>query len=223
MMRITHETYGQVFGTVYLALMTNLLLVVSGLPFVLTLVSTDPVRAWPVLAVLAPLAAPGVTAAFCVYRAFSAEGTVRVARTFVRAWRATFRRAFTVGAMVSAALVVLGVDVRATWTTTVGAVAIPVFVGLGVLAFAVGVVGLVAVAERPDARLRDLLKASLYLAVRRWYLTAVSLTTLGVLAGIVAARPAIGFGLAAAPLLYVVWANSQFALRPVLDRQPTAV
>jgi len=51
----------------------------------------------------------------------------------------------------------------------------------------------------------------------------VSLTTLGVLAGIVAARPAIGFGLAAAPLLYVVWANSQFALRPVLDRQPTAV
>ena len=33
----------------------------------------------------------------------------------------------------------------------------------------------------------------------------------------VAARPALGLGLGAAPLLYVVWANSRYALSPALD------
>jgi hypothetical protein len=34
---------------------------------------------------------------------------------------------------------------------------------------------------------------------------------------IVADRPAIGLGLVASPLLYAVWANSRFSLRPALD------
>jgi hypothetical protein len=72
-------------------------------------------------------------------------------------------------------------------------------------------------AERPAVRLRDALRASLYLAVRRWYLTALSLVVLVLLVQVVATRPAIGLGLVASPLLYVVWANSRFSLRPALD------
>ena len=42
-MRISHDTYSQVFGTVYVALMTNLLIVLACLPFVVGLLVTDPV------------------------------------------------------------------------------------------------------------------------------------------------------------------------------------
>jgi hypothetical protein len=62
------------------------------------------------------------------------------------------------------------------------------------------------------------LRCSVYLAVKRWYLTAVSLLVLGMLGALFATRPALAVGLAASPLLYVVWANSRFSLRPVLDR-----
>jgi len=207
-MRISHDTYSQVFGTVYVALMTNLLLVLACLPFVVVLVVTDPVRSWPLLA---------LCAAFAVFAAFSAEGTTAVARTFARSWRSVARRALAIGALVSGAVVVLGVDARAAWQSRVGAVAIPVIAVLVVLILATGLLALVAVVERPRARVRDLLRAALYLAVRRWYLTAASLLVLGLLATLVAARPALGLGLAAAPLLYVVWANSRYALLPILE------
>ncbi|PWD50668.1 hypothetical protein C8046_08375 [Serinibacter arcticus] len=70
--------------------------------------------------------------------------------------------------------------------------------------------------ERPDARLRDVLKVSLYLAVRRWYLTLVSLVVLGSLTLIFTEQPGFAVGLLAAPLLYAVWGNSRYSLRPVL-------
>ena len=220
-MRVTHRTYEQVFSTVYLALMTNLLLLTAGFGFVAVLVGTDVVRTWPLLMVLAPFTAPGLTAAFTVYARFSDDGAVQVVRTFSASWRATFRRATALGAMVTVAVVVLAVDVRAVWGSRVGAVAIPVFVTLAFLVVATGMLALVAIADRPDARLRDLVKASAYLGVRRWYLTAFSLAIGGVLVAVVAARPAVGLGLAAAPLLYAVWANCRFALRPVLDLTTT--
>jgi uncharacterized membrane protein YesL len=216
-MRPSLETYTQVFGTVYLALVTNLLLVLSGLPFVLVLVTTDPARSWPLLAVLAPVCAPGVVAAFTVFARHAADGTTSVVRTFVRAWRVAFRTAACIGATVSAALVVLGVDVRALAPSRAGALAVPALVVLVVLSVATGLLALVAAAERPTARTRDLLRASIYLAARRWYLTVVSLGALGLLGALLAAKPALALGLALTPLLYVAWANSRFALAPVLQ------
>ena len=65
-MRIKHETLGTVFDMVYVALMTNLLLVASCLPLVVGVLVTDPARSWPLLALVAPLCAPGVCAAFAV-------------------------------------------------------------------------------------------------------------------------------------------------------------
>jgi len=214
--RVSHHTYNQVFGTAYVALMTNFLLVIACLPFVIGLIATDPMKSWPILALVAPLCAPALCAAFVVFAAFSVDGTTAVVRTFVVAWRSVARRALTIGAAVTGALVVLGVDMRAVWESRLGAVAIPVLAILAVLVFATGMLALVAVAELPVARIRDLLRAALYLGVRRWYLTVFSLLVLGLLTALVAARPALGLGLGAAPLLYVVWANSRYALLPVL-------
>jgi len=74
----------------------------------------------------------------------------------------------------------------------------------------------VVLAERPTARLRDAGRASVYLAVRRWYFTGVSLVVLVLLVQVVAQKPALGLGILATPLLYVVWAGSRYSLRPAL-------
>ena len=67
MKTLAHGTYTMITGVVYLALITNLLLVLACLPLVLLLITTDPARSWPLLAVAAPLCAPGVSAAFATF------------------------------------------------------------------------------------------------------------------------------------------------------------
>jgi hypothetical protein len=242
-MRLRHDTIAAIFDTVHVALVTNLLLVLGGLPLVLLALTTDPARAWPLYALAAPLCAPGLCGVFAVMSGYSTgrsgsagrlaaphagptpaghaapgpgvgDGTLR---TFGRAWLATARPAMLWAAGATAVLVVLGVDARAAWGHRAGALALPVLAMLTVLTVATALLGLVTIAERPTARLRDVARACLYLSVRRWYLTTASLLVLALLAQFVAAHPALGLGLAAAPLLYVVWANTRYSLRPALD------
>lgn len=216
MSRISPDTYATVFSAAYLGMVTNVLLVVGSLPLVIVLLTTDTAMSWPIVAVLAPLAAPALAAAFAVFAAYSVDPTTGVIRTFVRSWRATFRRATTLGAIVVAALIVLGVDARAAWGRPVGIWALPALTVLVVLVVATGTLGLVLVAELPDGRLRDVLRAASFLAVRRWYLTLASLLVAALLLTLFTAKPALAMGFAAAPLLYVVWANSRYTLRRVL-------
>jgi uncharacterized membrane protein YesL len=210
-MRNRYET---IFGLVYLALMTNVLLVLSCLPMIAALLTTDPGRSWPLLALLAPGCAPGVCAAFAVLAAYTDDRSTPVAGTFLRAWRATFRRALALGGLTSAALVVLGVDVRAAWGHPIGAAVIPVLLVGMTLTVATALLVAVVLAEQPTVRLRDAGRVCLFLAVRRWYLTVVSLAVLALLHALLAGYPALALGLAATPLLYVVWANSRFTLVP---------
>jgi uncharacterized membrane protein YesL len=212
---------GAVFDVVYLALMTNTLLVAACLPLVLVLLTTDPGRSWPLLVLTAPLCAPALSAAFAVLARYSADGSTEVVTTFVRTWRTTARRALAVGGLATAVLLVLGVDIRAAWGRPVGALVIPLLAVAVVLVAATALLCLVVVAELPAAQLsggglRRAARASLYLAVRRWYLTLLSLVVLTVFEHLMASRPAFGLGLAATPLLYVIWANSRFTLRPAL-------
>ncbi|MEU7608126.1 hypothetical protein [Micromonospora sp. NPDC049204] len=216
-MRSRHHTMTAVFDGIYAALTTNVLLVLGCLPLVTLAFTTDAARSWPLYALTAPLCAPGLCAAFAVMSAYSAGDTGGVLRTYGRAWRATARPAMLWTAAAMTALVVLAVDARAAWGHRVGALALPVLATLIVLTVATALLGLVTLADRPTARLREVARTSVYLAVRRWYLTAVSLLVLVLLAQLLAARPAIALGLAAAPLLYVVWANSRFTLRAALD------
>ena len=216
MHRISHEMYATVFSVVYLGLMTNALLIVGCLPLLVVLLTTDTALSWPLVALATPLSTPAVAAAFAVFSAYSSDPGVGVVRTFARSWAAVFRRAATLGTMGAAALVVLGVDGRAAWGRPSGTWAVPALATLGVLVVATTMLGLVALAEVPRARLRDVLRACLALGVRRWYLTLGSLFVLALLLTLLTAKPAIAVGLATAPLLYVVWANGRYSLRPVL-------
>jgi uncharacterized membrane protein YesL len=208
------DTYEMVFGTVYTGLMTNVLLAVACLPLVVLVAATDPGVTWPYLALAAPLLGPALSAAFAVFAAFSSEGSTAVVRTFVRAWRRHLRRGLAIGALATGAVVVVAVDVVFFWGRTVGAVVIPVLVTLAVGAVLTAVLALAAVPDLPGARLRDVLLGALVLGARRWYLSAGALLVLVLLVSVVAARPVVGVGFAAAPLLYAVWGICRYTLRP---------
>ena len=214
MKRISHETYSAVFGTVYLGLMSNLLLLAACAPMVALLITTDPAVAWPLLAVAAPVCAPAVTAAFTTFRAHG-DGDPRVARTFVRAWRSTWRTAMLLGALVTAVVVVALVDVRFFSPMQAGVAVIPLLAVLVVLVLVSALLALAALADDPSARLRDLLAPALVLSVRRWWLSLVSLAVVAMQVALFAATPALAIGLTAAPALYLVWANARYTLRPL--------
>ena len=216
-MRMRPEVFMAATGMIYAALLSNLLLVVGCAPLVVGLLVTDPARSWPLLALVTPLCGPALVGVFAVMAASGrTSGPIAVLRTFASAWRASFRRAFALGALATMAVVVLSVDIAWAWGRTIGAAAIPVLATLIVLAIATALHTLVVLAERPTARLRDAARASVYLAVRRWYFTGVSLVVLVLLVQVVAQKPALGLGILATPLLYVVWAGSRYSLRPAL-------
>jgi uncharacterized membrane protein YesL len=223
MPRIRYETYTTVFETVYAGLMTNALLTLSCAPLVIVLMTTDPTRSWPLLALLAPLTGPALSGAFAVLAAHSAGLPATPARTFTRVWRSSARRAIPLVAAATAIVVVLAVDVRFAWGRQAGALVIPILVVAMILVVATTLLALVVLSERPSVRLRDACRVSVYLAVRNWYLTLFSLAVLGLLEALLSTRPAVALGLAAAPLLYMVWAGSRFSLNVVLSapRQPT--
>lgn len=213
---VSHETWASLIGMVYLGLIVNLLLVVACLPLVAVLVTTDPLHSWPLIAVAAPLAAPGLAAAFRAFREHAGGGLGPI-RAFAAGLRATWRRALAIGAAVTAVVVVLLVDVRMLSNTAVAVFTVPLLGVLALVAIAVGLVALVAIAEVPAARLRDVLRASLYLGLRRWYLTAASLAAFVAQIAVFATAPALGLGLTASAALFFAWTNSRFTLRPVLD------
>jgi uncharacterized membrane protein YesL len=209
-MQIPHDVLARLFALVHAALATNILLAVSTLPFLLALVSGG--RAWPLLALTAPLCAPALAAAFAVF-AGPADGDDGPWRTFVRSWRHCLRPALCVGTAATTVFVVLGVDIAFFWGRRAGAVAIPVLASLMLLALTSAVTALALIAERPEVPVHRALVAGLVLGVRRWYLTALSLVVLASLGMLLTTRPS-ALGIAAAPLLYVVWANSSYALGP---------
>ncbi len=213
---VSHDTWASIIGMLYLGLIVNLLLLISCLPFVVLLITTDPVLSWPLLALAAPLCAPGIAAAFRAFREHH-EGGLGPIRAFAAGLSDTWRRALVVGAVVVALVAVLLVDVRMLSAAPSAAFVVPLLGVLAVLAVATGLLGLVAIAEVPRAPLRDVIRASAVLGLRRWYLTGASLVALVVQAGVFVAAPAIGIGITASAILFFVWTNSRFTLRPVLD------
>lgn len=218
--RLSEETFTQVFGTLYVGLAVNALLVLTCLPCVALLVLTDPRSTWPLVAATAWLAGPALAGAFSVFVRFSEENSTDVVRGFLGGWVRHARRAGAVAALATTALVVLAVDVAAVWGTRAGAAAIPVFAGLLVLVVVTTLQALVGVVSLPDARVVGVLKAAVWLVVRRWHLTVVTIAALAFQAAFFAAQPVLALGLTSAPVLYLVWAGATYSLDTVVERPP---
>lgn len=215
MKRVSHGMYATLFGVVHLALGVNLMLAVVASPFIVLLVTTDPSLSWPLLTLAAVPAGAGIAAAFGTFREHGA-GERSVFRTFIRQLRATGLKALALSAIVVALVAVAAVDAFVLVPTGIGAVLAPLLAVIALLAVAVGFVGLTALAEDPRARLRDVIRISLLLAVRRLPFTLASFAVIGVQAAVIVAAPALGFGVTSAACLYVVWAGARHTLQPAL-------
>lgn len=217
------STWETIFGVAYLIVMLNAMMLVAAFPLVLLLLTTDPRSSWPALALAAVGAFPALTAAAGVFAEFTDHRETSVLRVFWRTWWRRLGRSLLLGVMAVGLLTIIALDVVWLWGRTVGAVAIPMLAMAALLVCTTTPLAIVASAEREDARLRDVLKASLFLGVRRWYLTLLSVVIAGLLWTLFTQYPAIAIGLAVSPLLYGIWANARYSLRPVLrESEPVA-
>ncbi|WP_144834614.1 ferredoxin-NADPH reductase [Microbacterium sp. BH-3-3-3] len=215
MRRISHDTYASVFATVYLGLIVNVMLAVACAPFLIVAMTTDPAASWPLLLLTAPLCAPALAGALTAFRAHG-MGEGRVVRVFWAGWRRTAGKSLAIGALAAIVVTLALIDVRAVATASWGVLVVPLCLSVVLLALAVAPVALTALVEAPGTPLRVLLSTAAVFAVRRWYLSAVSLLVLAGQAVLFTTSPALALGLTAAPALYLVWANARFSLRPVL-------
>lgn len=212
------DTFGSIFGFVYTFLAGNVLLALANAPLVLCLaLVADPIAVWPFFLALSVTVPPSLAGLFAAFQALNDDGAaVKPVVAFLRGYRRSFRRAAPLGLAAVAALVFLGVDLTIVQSLPAGAVLVPVIVVAAAVVVAVAVLAIAGTVLLPDAGLKSLLKASLYLCVQRWYLSLAMLVLLGIIASAALLQPVLGVALAPSPLLFVVWSNAAYAFHAVL-------
>lgn len=214
------ETFASIFAFVYTFLAVNVLLAVTNAPLVFFLYAVvDPVASWPFFLALSLTVLPSLGGAFAAFEALKSEEAVsRPFRMFFSGYRAVFRRAALAGGAAVVVLLVLGLDLMLVAALPAGAVLVPLLT-FGIAAVVIMAVQVTAGAVLlPAARLRALMKAALYISVRRWYLSLAALALLGIVAGAALVQPVLGIALVPAPLLFVVWSNASYAYAAELGK-----
>ncbi|TMR10506.1 ferredoxin-NADPH reductase [Nonomuraea turkmeniaca] len=209
-------TYEKVFSTVYVGLMTNVLLAVACAPLLAALaIVRDPLASWPFFAALSALCAPALTGAFACFAALG-DGSTTVFRTFWQAYRRHAPRALALWAAGAATVSILALDAVVVSRTPWGPALTPFFATAAALVAAVLLASLVLLSEpgRQPGRLRDLVRPSLYLVARRWYLAALSIAVLVLAAAVILVKPVAGLLVLCSPLLYVAWATTRYVVAP---------
>lgn len=212
------ETFGNIFGFIYTFLAGNVLMALANAPLVLCLtLVADPVSVWPFFLALSVTIPPSLAGLFASFQALNEDGAAaKPVASFLRGYRRGFRRAAPVGIAAVAVLLFLGVDLAIVQTMPAAAVLVPVIVVAVAVTVGVAVTALAGVVILPQAGVRSLLKASLYLSVQRWYLSLAMLVLLGIIAAAALLQPVLGVALAPAPLLFVIWSNAAYAYSSAL-------
>ena len=214
------STYETVFTYLYAGLGVNVALLVATAPLLLPLaVVADPLASWPFFLLLSACTAPAGAAAFGCFALLRAEGELRPVRDFARCWRRTAGRALLVWAAGAAVVAVLAVD--AAVVAVAAPVLLPLLLVLGAVAVTGCVTALAGLVALPGARTGALLRAGVFLAVRRWPSTLLVLLLLAVLGTAVAARPLLAGPLLPSAVLFVLWSNAHVALTRAVAAPPT--
>jgi uncharacterized membrane protein YesL len=163
--------------------------------------------------------APSLAAAFAAFQSLKeAEGpAVRPVAAFLLGYRRSFRRAAPAGLAAVATVGFLGVDLAIVQVMPAAAVLVLLIAVALPAVVCVAVTVLAGMVLLPRARTRAILKASLFLAIQRWYLSLAALVLLGIIVAAVLVHPVIGVAFAPAPLLFVVWSNAAFAFQAALQ------
>lgn len=216
------ETFGSIFGFIYTFLAGNALLAVANAPLVLSLsLVANPAAAWPFFLALSVTLAPSLAGIFAAFKALNDDGgAVKPVAAFLQGYKRSFAKAAVLGVGAVALLMFLGVDLALVHNLGVDVQGIALLVPLIVVAAAVtvslAVTAIAGVVLLPEARLKSILKASLYLVVQRWYLSLAMLILLGIIVSAAVLQPVLGIALAPAPLLFVIWSNASYAFHAAL-------
>lgn len=212
------EAFSSIFGFVYTFLAGNVMLALANAPLVLCLaLVADPMAAWPFFLALSVTVPPSLAGLFAAFQALNDDGgAVKPFASFLRGYGRRFRRTAPLGLAAVVLLLFLGVDLVAVQSMPAAALLVPVIVVAAAATVSVAVLVIAGVVLLPDARLKGLVKASLYLCVQRWYLSLAMLVLLGIIASAALLQPVLGVALAPAPLLFVVWSNAAFAFHAAL-------
>ena len=212
------ETFGSIFGFIYTFLAGNVLLAVANAPLVLCLaLVADPAAAWPFFLALTVTVAPSLAGIFAAFRSLNDDGSaVKPVAAFLRGYKRSFRRTAPIGLGAVAMLLFLGVDLAIVQSMPAAAALVPLIVVAAAVAVSLTVTAIAGVVLLPDASLKSILKASLYLSVQRWYLSLAMLILLGTIVSAAILQPVLGIALAPAPLLFVVWSNASYAFHAAL-------
>lgn len=209
------EAFGSIFGFVYTFLAGNVLLAAANAPLVLCLaVVADPVAAWPFFLALSVTVPPSLAGLFAAFRALNDDGgAVRPVAAFLRGYKRSFRRAAPLGLAAVALLLLLGIDLTIVQAMAAAVVLVPLMVVAAAVTLSLTGTAIAGVVLLPEVTLKSILKASLYLSIRRWYLSLAMLVLLGIIVSAAVLQPVMGVALAPAPLLFVVWSNASYAIQ----------
>lgn len=216
------ETFGSIFGFIYTFLAGNALLAVANAPLVLSLsLVADPAAAWPFFLALSVTIAPSLAGIFAAFKALNDDGgAVKPVAAFLRGYKRSFAKAALLGVGAVAMLMFLGVDLAVLQNNAASlpgaALLVPLIVVVAAVTVSLTVTAVAGVVLLPEARLKSILKASLFLAVQRWYLSLAMLILLGIIVSAAVMQPVLGIALAPAPLLFVIWSNASYAFHAVL-------
>ena len=216
------ETFGSIFGFIYTFLAGNALLAVANAPLVLSLsLVADPAAAWPFFLALSVTIAPSLAGIFAAFKALNDDGgAVKPVAAFLRGYKRSFAKSAVLGVGAVAILMFLGVDlavIQNNASTLPGAaLLVPLIVVAAAVTVTLSVTAIAGVVLLPEAKLKSILKASLYLVAQRWYLSLAMLILLGIIASAAVMQPVLGVALAPAPLLFVIWSNASYAFHSVL-------
>jgi hypothetical protein len=204
----------KISSLLYVALITNVLLLIACAPWTIVVIFTDWKISWLGIAVLSVLITPALQAAFAVFADYTNSGMASPVKAFVIGWLRAWRRGWPLAIAVPATAVVIGVDVYFFMGTSLGLFTIPALVLLTLIGLvAYPVAGLLLSEQSAMGKGRAVVNA-LFSSVRCSGWSLISLAVGAVFVGMFYEQPALTLVLAPSPALFVIWSNS----RRVLER-----
>ena len=208
---LSRQTFDLIFSYAYTGLAVNLCLGAANLPLLAGIALVpDPAAAWPFFVLVSVTIAPSIVGAFAAFDAANAGETTPF-RDFWRAWRGGLKRSAVVGCTLVALELAIGFDLMIVAGSPIGALLTPIVIVVLLLALATSTLVLAAISNT-DASLARQVRASVFLVIRCWPLSLLTLAALGGTVALVLAQPLLGMLLGVSPLLFIAFSNCRVAL-----------
>lgn len=212
MFNVSQETFESIFSFVYTALMVNVALIVFNLPLVTMLfLVPDPLASWPFFLLLSLTFAPSLAGAFATFLTMRDDGPARPLQAFWRGYRRNAARAGVVGVASGLIVAIAMLDLTALAGTPAAMLVGPLLVVLACTAVAIAIFAVAGFALYETVRAWPIVKASVYLAAKRWYFSIMALALVAIMIAAALLQPVLGIVLVPSVTLFAVWGNAHFS------------